>query len=205
VATSAYISGRKTYARPQALLFADSAGTLGVDGYYYPDGTEKENFIVLSDHNRSEISISQQRIETRQRMINGTMRSYHIADKTTLSVSWNNLPSRSFNRNVLFDVNTGNPVMSRDTDYENTVDGGAGGAELLNWYEENSGPFWVYLAYDKYINFKTDGVIDDTSFEHLAIYNDIKLMYFSSFEYTISKRGGTNFDFWNVSLALEEA
>lgn len=204
MATSTYISGRKTYARPQALLFADSAGTLGGDGYYYPDGTEKENFIVLSDHNRSEISISQQRIETRQRMINGTMRSYHIADKTTLSVSWNNLPSRSFNRNILFGSD-GKPVMPNPTDYENTVDGGAGGTELLQWYEGNSGPFWVYLAYDKYINFKTDNIIDDESFDHLAIYNDIKFMYFSSFEYTISKRGGTNFDFWNVSLALEEA
>jgi hypothetical protein len=202
VATSTYISGRKVYARPQALLFSDNAGTL-TDGVYYPSGTEKEDFIVLSDHNRGEISISQQRIETRQRMINGTMRSYHTADKTAISVAWNTLPSRSFNRDISFGPD-GKPVMPNPTDYENTVDGGAGGVELLEWYQNHSGPFWVYLAYDKYINFTTGGVIDDDSFDHLAIYNDIKQMYFASFDYTITKRGGTNFDFWNISLTLEE-
>jgi hypothetical protein len=202
VATSTYISGRKVYARPQALLFSDNAGTL-TDGVYYPSGTEKEDFIVLSDHNRGEISISQQRIETRQRMINGTMRSYHTADKTNISIAWSNLPSRSFNRDISFGPD-GKPVMPNPTDYENTVDGGAGGVELLEWYQNHSGPFWVYLAYDKYINFTTDGVIDDDSFDHLAIYNDIKQMYFASFDYTITKRGGTNFDFWNISLTLEE-
>jgi hypothetical protein len=50
---------------------------------------EKEDFVICSDHNRAEMSITQQRIESRQRMINGTMRSYHIADKVSLSVSWN--------------------------------------------------------------------------------------------------------------------
>lgn len=202
MATSTYISGRKVYARPQALLFSDNAGTLS-GGVYCPTGTEKEDFIVLSDHNRGEISMSQQRIETRQRMINGTMRSYHTADKVSVSVAWTNLPSRSFNRDILFDSN-GKPIMPNPTDYENTVDGGAGGAELLEWYQNHSGPFWVYMAYDKYINFTTDGAIDDESFNHLAIYNDIKQMYFASFDYTIVKRGGTNFDFWNISLALEE-
>ena len=31
-----------------------------------------------------------------------------------------------------------------------TVDGGAGGNELLEWYKGHPGSFWVLLAYDRY-------------------------------------------------------
>ncbi len=201
--TAAYISGRKKWNRPQGMLWSDNPGSI-VDGIRYPIGNEKEDFYILSDHNRSEINISKQRIETRQRMINGTMRSYHIADKVAISVSWERLPSRSFSRNVIFN-SSGSPVMSSN-DTEHTVDGGAGGVEMLDWYENHSGPFWVYLAYDKYNSnsFKVSGYVQDESFSYLGIYNDIKQMYFSSFDYTIEKRGGTNFDFWNINVSLEE-
>ena len=199
--TPAYIAGRKRYARPQAMIWANNFGTVSA-GIRLPLGNEKEDFIVLSDHNRGEISIGQQRIETRQRMINATMRSYHIADKINVSCSWNRLPSRSYSRKVNFN-NTGQATLSGATEY--TVDGGAGGVELLDWYENNSGPFYVYLAYDKYNNdsFKVAGNITDESFNYLSIYNDVRLMYFSSFDYSIEKRGGTNFDFWNINVSLE--
>lgn len=201
--TSTYISGRRKYSRPQAMLWSDNAGTI-TGGVRIPNGLEKEDYIILSDHNRAEISMSKQRIETRQRMVNGTMRSYHTADKLSISCSWSRLPSRSYSRNVNFDA-SGNPVMS-GSDQEYTVDGGAGGVELLDWYENHTGPFYVYLAYDKYNNnsFKVAGQITDESFNYLSIYNDVRLMYFSSFEYTIEKRGGTNFDFWTVNVSLEE-
>lgn len=202
-ATTSYISGRRRYARPQGMLWSDEAGTI-VDGIRIPEGKEKEDFIICSDHNRQEISISQQRIESRQRMVNGTMRSYHIANKINLSVSWNMLPSRSYSRNVNFDAN-GKPIMGIN-DLENTVDGGAGGVELLDWYENHPGPFYVFLAYDKYNNnsFKVANSVTDASFNYLSIYNDVRLMYFSSFEYSIQKRGGTNFDMWSISVSLEE-
>jgi hypothetical protein len=202
-ATSSYITGRKRYARPQGMLWCDNSGTI-VNGVRVPSGLEKEDFIICSDHNRGEMSIGQQRIETRQRMINGTMRSYHVADKISLSVSWDRLPSRSYSRNVNFD-SSGKPVMSvGDTEY--TADGGAGGVELLDWYENHSGPFYVYLAYDKYNNdtFKVAAQTTDQSFNYLSVYNDVRLMYFASFEYSIEKRGGTNYDMWNVSVSLEE-
>jgi hypothetical protein len=199
-----YISGRKRYSRPQAMLWSDNSGNI-VDGVRFPLGIEKEDFIILSDHNREEISISQQRIEHRQRMINGTMRSYHIADKITLSCNWQRLPSRSYSRNIIFNA-SGQPQMIAQ-DLENTVDGGAGGVEMLDWYENHQDPFWVYLSYDKYNNnsFKVGGKITDQSFQYLPIYNDVRLMYFSSFEYSIEKRGGSNFDMWNISVSLEEA
>lgn len=202
-ATSSYIAGRKRYARPQAMLWSDNSGTI-VNGIRIPDGLEKEDFIICSDHNRGEMGITQQRIESRQRMINGTMRSYHVADKVSLSVSWSRLPSRSYSRNVNFD-SSGKAVMNvGDTEY--TADGGAGGVELLDWYENHSGPFYVYLAYDKYNNnsFKVAGQTTDQSFNYLSIYNDVRLMYFANFDYSIEKRGGTNYDMWNVSVSLEE-
>lgn len=201
--SSTYISGRKKYARPQAMLWSDNAGSVA-NGIRYPLGTEKENFMILSDHNRQDINISQQRIESRMRMVNGTMRSYHIADKISLSVSWDMLPSRSFSRNVNFSLEGKNQMLSSDSEY--TVDGGAGGVELLDWYENHPTPFYVFLAYDKYNNagFKVGDEITDESFTHLGVYNDIRLMYFSSFDYSIKKRGGTNFDFWTVSVTLEE-
>lgn len=201
-ATSTYISGRKRYARPQSMLWSDNAGTIS-EGVRIPSGNEKEDFIILSDHNRGEMSIAQQRIENRQRMVNGTMRSYHIADKISLSCSWTRLPSRSYSRNVNFD-SSGQPTLSGATEY--TVDGGAGGVELLDWYESHSGPFYVYLGYDKYNNdsFKVAGEITDESFNYLSIYNDVRLMYFSNFDYTVEKRGGTNFDFWTINVSLEE-
>ena len=202
-ATSSYITGRKKYARPQAMLWSDNAGTIS-NSVRFPSGIEKEDFIICSDHNRKEIQISQQRIETRQRMINGTMRSYHIADKITISVSWDMLPSRSFSRNVNFD-SSGLSVMSNgDTSY--TVDGGAGGVEVLDWYENHPGPFYVYLGYDKF-NSPSNQVanqVTDASFNHLAVYNDVRHMYFSSFDYTVQKRGGTNHDLWSISVSLEE-
>lgn len=200
--TATYITGRKRYARPQGMLWSDNAGST-LDGVRYPLGTEKEDFIICSDHNRQEINVAKQRIENRQRMVNGTMRSYHVADKMTISTSWQMLPSRSYNRNVTFS-STGLANTS-GTDVEYTTDGGAGGVELLDWYETHTGPFYVYLAYDKYNNMTLGNTIQDGSFNYLGVYNDIRLMYFSSFEYAVQRRGGTNHDLWNVSVTLEEA
>jgi hypothetical protein len=139
------------------------------------------------------------------------MRSYHTADKLTLTVSWDMLPSRAFDTYAGFDAN-GNPNMAiipeiRTNPLEFTTDGGAGGVELLDWYKNHSGSFWVYLAYDKYTNFKdvfeTTNV--DERFANTNKYNEVIEMFFTDFSYSVQKRSGLNFDFWNVSLTLEEA
>jgi hypothetical protein len=205
------MEGRRVYARPQGLLWSDNPGVYA-GGMWVPNGTEKEDFIILSDHNRGEISVSKNRIESRQRMINGTMRSYYNADKSTVSVSWEMLPSRSWERQIVFDAEGKPQYLDLDQagtptniaySQMNTVDGGAGGVDLLHWHENHSGPFWVYLAYDKYNNFA--GYPSSDSHSHLGIYNEVKLMFFASFDYTIVKRGGTNFDLWNIQVSLEEA
>ena len=210
MATAAYLAGRRRYQRPQALLWSENAGTLA-DGLYLPTGYEIgaevpaetdealiNQFLVLSDHNRGELQFNPTRIEQRQRTINGRMRSYHIADKLTMNVSWNNLPSRSYYQDPSFSASGTSPYKNSSGEF--TADGGAGGVELLDWYENHPGPFWMYLAYDKYSNFGKD----DAAFGHLAQYNQIIQVYFADFSYTVTKRGGSNHDLWNISVTLEE-
>ncbi len=212
MATAAYITGRKRYQRPQAVLWSDNAGTLS-EGLYVPNGYEVgadvpggtdpnlvDQFLILSDHNRGEIDINTQRLEQRQRTINGRMRSYHIADKLNFTWSWSLLPSRSFFENADFNPNTGISPYQGNNSQEYTSDGGAGGAEILDWYQNHKGPFWMYLAYDKYSNFGDD----NAAFQHLGQYNQIVQVYFADFNYSIVKRGGNNFDLWNISVTLEE-
>jgi len=220
MATNAYMAGRKKYQRPQGLLFADNEG-IKVNGFHIPDGDEIGSsgasvdgygeFIILSDNNRSPIDFKTVRIEKRERMINGRMRSYHTADKLTVTVSWDMLPSRAFDTYAGFDAN-GSPNITiipdvRTNPLQFTTDGGAGGVELLDWYKNHTGSFWVYLAYDKYTNFRDvfETVNVDERFANTNKYNEVIEMFFTDFSYSVQKRSGLNFDFWNVSLTLEEA
>ncbi len=55
----------------------------------------KFNTNYVTDHNRSDVGIDWDRIEKANRMANGTMRKYVIADKRNFSVSWDNVPHTS--------------------------------------------------------------------------------------------------------------
>ena len=223
--SAGYISGRKQFVRPQALIWADAAPTVTNDGKLIPVGYEigsdidgitnanvNNKFIILSDHNRDSLSMSTERIEQRQRMANGTMRSYHIADKLSISISWSMLPSRGFEVIPDFDQTSGkpniltaadkgdNPPYYAHTSQQYTADGGAGGGEMLDWYETHTGPFWVLLSYDKYSEFGDD----NEARGHLSEYSQALQMYIADFNYSIVKRGATNFDMWDVSVTLEE-
>jgi hypothetical protein len=210
MATSAYLTGRRRYSRPQGILWSNNAGTLS-NGLYVPNGIEVgtdteetdpsllDQFIILSDHNRGEMQFNNQRIEQRQRTINGRMRSYHIADKLSMSVSWNMLPSRGYANLPGYSETTGLSPDIRTTD-EYTADGGAGGGELLDWYENHQGPFWMYLAYDKYKNLEGQ----NDQYNALNRYNQIIQVYFADFNYSVVKRGASIHDLWNISVTLEE-
>jgi hypothetical protein len=201
-----YAQGRKKYNRPSGMLWSENSGTLQ-DGLYIPYGYEigvdpesvedetlLDQFLFITDDNRDPLDFSEERIEKRERMINGRMRSYHIADKLKLSASWNMIPSRSHADVPTFDVATGvSPYKSY------TTDGGAGGADMLEWYDSHKGSFWVFLAYDRKGIFK--GTADP--YNHLGQYNQLIEMFISDFSYSVEKRG-SNFDYWNVSISLEE-
>lgn len=115
----------------------------------------------ITDHNRSELGISVERIEERHRMANGTMRRYVIADKRSFSVSWKELPqSKAF-----------------------TVDGFWGKNEMEDWWDTKPGSFLLRVNYG------------DGTFENFNV-------MMTKFEADIAKRGA--YDFWNVSVELEE-
>lgn len=206
MSSASYITGRRKYQRPQAMLWSDNSGTL-VDGVYIPNGLEVgqdpgsetdeslyNQFLILSDDNRQEIDFRPIRIEKRERMINGRMRSYHIADKIKIDTSWDMIPSRSHADFPNFDPATG---ISPHKAY--TTDGGAGGADMLEWYDSHKGSFWVFLTYDR------KGIFKGTAapYDHLGQYNQLIEMFISDFSYSVEKRG-PNFDYWNVSVSLEE-
>lgn len=46
----------------------------------------------VTDHNRQPLAIDVERIEKKQRMANGTLRKYIVADKRSFSTSWSMLP-----------------------------------------------------------------------------------------------------------------
>jgi hypothetical protein len=202
----AYMQSRKKYDRPSGMLWSENSGTL-INGLYIPYGLEVgadataeedltlvDQFLMLTDDNRSPLDFSDERIEKRERMINGRMRSYHIADKMKLSTSWTMIPSRSHS-----DVPSFNPETGLSPYKSYTTDGGAGGADMLEWYDAHKGSFWVFLAYDKKGVFKGK----ENPYDHLDQYNQLVEMFISSFTYSVEKRGA-NFDYWNVSVTLEE-
>lgn len=238
MASKDYMVGRRKYLRPQGLILANNPGYV-FEGSRWPEGNEFEDFIILSDDNRGPIRISPDRIENRQRTVNGRMRSYHVADKLNITVAWDNLPSRAFNVEPVFaggdesdggfsnigetagkitnlieraEIDgTSRPIKSFGSPYladqQYTSDGGAGGAEILEWYRNNQGSFWVYLSYDNYKNLSDDfagGDVFLTKYQKLATYAEVVEVFFDNFDYSVETRGSNNFDFWKINLSLEE-
>ena len=134
--------------------------------------------LKLSEHNRQPISLSKNRIEKTQRMANGTMRKFYVADKESINVSWNKLPSF----------------------YDYTVDGGYGALNLKEFYDggesKASGAKSGRSTFDVTIQYggttKTMEMIF-SSFSLEMVNRNIK-----------QKTGETAQEFWNVSLTLEE-
>ena len=194
--SSAYLNARKQWTRPQAIILSNNSNGI-LNSVPQISGVEKEDFLILSNHNRSDITIKPNRIENRKRMVNAHMRSYYIADKLSISTSWTMLPSRAYSGDASFNSNglINNPNMTKFT-----ADGGAGGEDLLRWYEENTGSFYMFLAYDKPSSFTADPY----SSENLKGYSEVLEVFFTSFDYNIVKRGWETHDFWNISVSFEE-
>lgn len=78
----------------------------------------------LTDHNRSEITVSLERIENRKRMADGTMRTFVVATKRNWKVTWNTVP-----------VND-----------NQTVDGFWGAGSIKAFYDTTLGSFQLILT-----------------------------------------------------------
>lgn len=170
-------------------------------GSFQYDENSKNEFLIISDDNRDPLDIRFERIESRERMANGRMRSYHIADKMKIMTNWSMLPSRSYALSPEFN-SEGTSPYKKDNTLEFTSDGGAGGVEISDWYNRYTGSFWVYLSYDKYNNFSED--VPGERFFNLNKYSQVVEVFFDSFDYSVEKRGGSNYDFWSINLTLEE-
>lgn len=135
------------------------------------------NYLYISDNNRSELAVSFERIEYKQRMINGTMRSYHVADKKNFSTSWEKLPSRK----------------TQVTEYS-ASSSFSGGQEMLKWYEDHTGDFWMLLIYDHASSMQSTGIRNNV--EKVNV-------FFENFSYNVVERG-FDLDLWNIDLSLVE-
>jgi hypothetical protein len=144
-------------------------------------------------------------------MINGDMRTYHVADKITLPLDWTDIPSRAYSVLEGYDAwknyqeTKGTPSQTSEV-VKFTVDGGAGGVEMLKWWQGHHGSFWVFLSFD--------GV--PKNIERSAVfggYGRVYRMIIKDFTYDVSKRSQgflcddgdmVYLDFWDVSMSLEE-
>jgi hypothetical protein len=101
-------------------------------------------YYKVSEHNRSEFTISPQRIEKVQRMSNGTLRKFWVADKKTFSLSWDMLPYTT----------------------ALTVDGGWGAKDLRDFYYSATGQG----TFDIKVNLATNGTDQSSSgFEEYTV------------------------------------
>jgi len=142
--------------------------------------------LILSDHNRSPVSVAFERIETRERMANGNMRSYYITDKRTFELSWENLPSRS----------TGPSGIGMGGSTRYTADGYSGANTLADFYEA------IRTSFDMTFYVDDQGITQYTDMPTTAA--GTYTVYFSAFSFDVQKRG-QYFDLVNVSMSLEEA
>ncbi len=167
--------------------FTYGGATLTAPGQRYLSSVASRNFLAFSDktntkfrrvseHNRSEFNVGTIRIEQQQRMANGTLRKYHVADKKSFNVSWSMLPSF---RNE-------------------TADGGWAAEDLKAFYESsagkrsfdikiNPGPFSPTLVEDS-----SGSLVDDYTYT----------VVFTSCDFVIVKRGLQTY--WNVSISMEQ-
>lgn len=142
---------------------------------YDPASPELATWSKVTDHNRAALATGVERIETKQRMADGTLRRYVVAKKRTWSTSWTFLPK-----------NTSDVVVGTST-YPGTVDGGMGGADIEAFHDANDGEFYMRLM-------GADGN------ETLAPL----LVMISDFNRDVTKRSPGGIEFWELSITLEE-
>jgi len=154
---------------------AYSASTANTNGLSLSNANSLK-FRRLTEHNRAPLSINTERIESSQRMANGTLRKYFIADKLNLNASWEMVPSF---RNE-------------------TVDGAWAAEDIKNFYESTAGrgQFRVKInptVFSTSLIEESDGAfVDDYTYT----------MVFASCDFTVLKRGLQ--PFWSVNISLEQ-
>lgn len=173
------------WTRPSLMIFSDSEPSASVASAGIWDiagiAGAMDGYIYLSDDNRSDLQVSVDRIEYKRRMINGRMRSYHVADKRSYSVSWQSFPSSNLY------------ISENKNSYSAAW---AAGQEIVNWYNAHPDSFWMLLVYDT-PNPQGSGSIP------LKYEIEKRNVFFESFSYNVITRG-TLHDHWDMSMSLVE-
>jgi hypothetical protein len=172
--------------------------TLPYDATLFPTGYDPSGAYVgratgvttawykLTDHNRQPIGITYNLIEQTDRMANGTLRKYIVAQKFVISADWQNLPSIDTNL-VDYDPSLGDVPANAKA-----------GAWIKAFYEINAfQPVWVKLIFAQE-NTQTNGVkISSPAIPQTSTYQDsantagansIYNAYMTTFTYDILKR-----------------
>jgi len=157
----------------------------------------------LSEHNRSPISTGYETIEKMERMSNGTMRKYIIANKRKISTDWKDLPSLNSN---LVDYTPTNAVF--------------GSAWLKSFYEGNVfNPIYIKLFYAK-TDIASSGLYptDSTYTDSFTTIGQVLRVYITAFTHDVTKRRigstgnvtsgaqqtPTGYDYANVKIEFTE-
>jgi hypothetical protein len=174
-----YTTLDRTWKRPAMVIFTETQPSASVASAGLWSIGNEGTYLYLTDDNRSDVSINVDRIEYKKRMINGRMRSYHITDKKTFSISWNDIPSRS---SGVSEVEIGGGSAAQ----------WAGGREMIEWHKDHPGSFYMMLIYDN-----TD---TNTVLSYKAEYYNV---FFEDVSFNVKKRG-TLYDLWDVTISLVE-
>lgn len=175
---------QRIWTRPALMIFTEAMPTVvnASTGQYDLSPTASSKYVYLTDDGRSEMQIAIERIEYKKRMINGRMRSYHVADKKTFSVSWQDLPSQN---KEISEVR-----FSKDSGKK----GWASGQQMVSWHADHPDSFYLNLVYD------APEIEKDIPLRYrMETYN----VFFDDFSYVVTKRGPTH-DLWDVSMTLVE-
>jgi hypothetical protein len=149
-------------------------------------GTEQ----ILTDHNRGPIGVTEEPIERKQRMVNGTLRKYIVAIKRSYTLQWEMLPSKDaavVGKSTL-------PILGGESikafvDSTRTSNSCADAA------------FYMRIYSGQHPRAEAGGTKP----------NEIRVMV-SDFSYEITKRGAqtvvdgvtVDYDMWSVDVTLEE-
>ena len=145
---------------------------LGALLYFY-DGSA---WHAISEHNRQPIAIGFNRIEKSQRMSNGSLRKYFIADKKSFGISWSQLPSYS--------------TM--------TIDGGYGALDLKSFYEGANGKSTFKIK----IKYHGDSHIEGSG--EMEVYFTAATFEMQKRNLKNTGRETVSQQLWNVTIGLEE-
>ena len=144
------------------------------------DGT---TWYSLTDHNRKDITLTTNIIESAKRMANGKMRKYVIASKTTIATSWDFLPAKS----------------------SETVDQNHSSAWLEAFYNANFAlPIYVQLVRAEVTPLTGYGTIpDDTTFATSKVANRVYMTNITKFNVISRYRNGFT-DYVNMDIEFTE-